>query len=206
MTENIIHINGCEVHLIPLGTCMCGCGGKTPIAKKTQRDQQRFQGQPCRFIKQHHHIGKSSWNKGIPMPSGDKHWHWQGGGRTHKDGYRFSYDPNHPRSCRNYILEHILIAEKVIGKPLPPKAEIHHVNENPSDNTNSNLVICQDRAYHKLLHRRTRAFKACGHASWRMCEYCRQYDDPKNMYEKSNHIHHRECRRLFMRKKKNSIK
>lgn len=52
----------------------------------------------------------------------------------------------HPRAdSSGNVLEHILIAEKALGKHLPDKAEVHHVNEIKTDNRNENLVICQDR-------------------------------------------------------------
>lgn len=37
---------------IPYGTCHCGCGGKTAIAKKTRRNGT-VQGQPLRFLQGH---------------------------------------------------------------------------------------------------------------------------------------------------------
>jgi hypothetical protein len=44
---------------------------------------------------------------------------------------------------RGAVFESVLIAEKVLGKPLPEGAHVHHVNEIKDDNRNSNLVICQ---------------------------------------------------------------
>lgn len=51
--------------------------------------------------------------------------------------------------------EHILLAEKALGKPLPKGAIVHHMNRNGQDNhTPFNLIICPDTAYHQLLHQR----------------------------------------------------
>jgi hypothetical protein len=80
------------------------------------------------------------------------------------------------------IFVHIVIAEKALGKQMPPKAVVHHVNEIKTDNRPANLVICPDHAYHKFLHQRLDAKKACGHADWRKCGYCKQYDEPANLY------------------------
>ena len=44
-------------------------------------------------------------------------------------------------------------AERALGKPLPAGTVIHHHNYKGND---SQLVICQDRAYHRLLHARMR--------------------------------------------------
>jgi HNH endonuclease len=64
----------------------------------------------------------------------------------------------------NYVrkVEHIVIAERALGKQLPPKAVVHHINGKPADNRNSNLVICQDQSYHMLLHKRARELERFG--------------------------------------------
>lgn len=88
---------------------------------------------------------------------------------------------------------HIVVAERALGRPLPPGVEVHHVNEDKRDNRGVNLVICPDHAYHMLLHMRTRALDACGHANWRRCRYCRQWDDPAHLATDGRTTHHRRC-------------
>lgn len=99
-----------------------------------------------------------------------------------------SANPDRPAMTGKYRQKHKqgevhrLIAEKLLGKPLPASAEVHHVDGNGLNNEHSNLVICPDKAYHRLLHVRTAALKACGNANYRKCAICKQYDDPENMY------------------------
>lgn len=73
-------------------------------------------------------------------------------------GYAIVRAPGHPKASERggWVLEHVIVAERALGKFLPPKAEVHHWNRDKQDNRNENLVICQDRAYHFLLHRRMR--------------------------------------------------
>lgn len=51
--------------------------------------------------------------------------------------------------------EHIVLAEKALGKPLPKGAIVHHMNEDREDNhTPFNLIVCPSQEYHLLLHKR----------------------------------------------------
>lgn len=83
---------------------------------------------------------------------------------------------------------HILLAEKALGRRLPPGVQVHHVNEDTMDARPENLVICPDAAYHKLLHRRTEALDACGNADWLKCCFCKQHDAPENVKTKVRRI------------------
>jgi hypothetical protein len=81
---------------------------------------------------------------------------------------------------------------------------VHHVDLDHSNDDPSNLVICPDQSYHVLIHQRTRAYEACGHASWLKCVHCKQYDAPGNMYVKPNRntAHHRDCHAAYKREKR----
>lgn len=92
-------------------------------------------------------------------------------------GYQVRYRPGHPRATASGdVYEHVLVAEAALGHFLPPLAEVHHVDENRKNNRNRNLVICQDKGYHKLLHFRTRILRAGGNPNTqKLCSFCRTF-------------------------------
>ena len=69
------------------------------------------------------------------------------------------------------------LAENALGKPLPLGAQVHHLVIGDVET----LVLCPDAAYHMLLERRGRAYRASGNASWLKCIYCKNYDDRKRL-------------------------
>lgn len=111
--------------------------------------------------------------------------------KLHKHGFKFQ------DGCKYYIAkcgsklywknsstqqyEHIEVAEKQYGGPLPEGAEVHHLDEDGLNNDPLNLEICLNKFEHKQEHRRADALEACGHADWLVCIYCGNYDDPVNM-------------------------
>jgi hypothetical protein len=97
------------------------------------------------------------------------------------------------------IREHQLIAERALGKPLPKGAQVHHWDENKSNNSPENLVVCPSDAYHKLLHQRQRALNACGNANYRKCQFCKKWSDPETMKLDVVHgtFYHFECRQTY---------
>lgn len=113
-------------------------------------------------------------------------------------GYLCRLVPGHPRAnSRGYVREHVLIAERALGRPVPLGVEVHHFNEDRGDNGRGNLVICEDLAYHRLLHKRREAQLACGDPNKRRCIYCREFDLPEQMYRNpgNGQFWHRPCRR-----------
>lgn len=97
-------------------------------------------------------------------------------------------------------LDHVRIAERAIGKKLPPGAVVHHVDENRLNNSPDNLVICHSQGYHALIHKRTRAYDACGNPTFEHCWVCKSYSDPATMKEVrrangTGYFYHGECHR-----------
>ncbi len=70
---------------------------------------------------------------------------------------------DHPRAAKTgRVYEHILVAERALGYFLREPHQVHHVNEDRSDNRPCNLVICEDQSYHFILHIRQRIVNAGG--------------------------------------------
>lgn len=160
---------------IPCGFCQCGCGQKTTIPQHNDRKYVRIKGQPNKFATGHD-------------------------SRTKGKCYLRKYLPNHPMANTvGTIRKERLIIENILGKILPCHVVIHHINKKITDNDRSNLVLCENSAYHHLLHRRERAFKKSGHANWRKCNYCHQYDSPEHLKISPNgkQIFHLKCRNEY---------
>jgi hypothetical protein len=98
--------------------------------------------------------------------------------------------------------EHVIVVERAMGKPLPPGAIIHHVDEDRTNNAPTNLVVCPSHKYHHQLHQRMRAMDACGNPNWRKCPYCKQYDDPVHMRDGGIRFVHLGCRQKFDQERK----
>lgn len=99
-------------------------------------------------------------------------------------------------------ITHITIVEKALGRPIPQGAEIHHVNGIRHDNDSQwNLVLCPNHAYHMLLERRTKALEACGNANFVRCQHCKRYDDISNgiYFDNRGTIYHTKCHSEYTR-------
>jgi len=171
---------GKVIPIKPFRLCACGCGMVTNIVY----------GRPKKYV--HGHNAKGILNN-----------KWKGGKLIKRDqysakrGYAFTLIKSHPKANKHgYVPDHVLVAEKALGKTLPLTAVVHHIDKNSLNNSHNNLVVCQDTNYHSLIHQREVALNACGHASWRKCQFCHQYEDPANMMIKWKGVRgsrHKDC-------------
>ena len=141
----------------------------------------------------------------MPHGRGSANANWKGGRVMASNGYVLVSRPDHPRANQGYILEHVAMAEAALGRYLPSGAEVHHVDENKSNNVPGNLVICENRAYHALLHKRARALAACGNPAAHRCYFCGQYDKQGDIFvTKQGKSHHRRCEAADQRRRYHS--
>jgi hypothetical protein len=126
--------------------CACGCGKPVNVATRNDPKHGVVKGQLLRCLQGHHQR------------------------LIHPKRYKTATIAREGGST----LYHRQRAETALGHPLPPDAEIHHPNYDIW-NPQAQLVICQDRSYHNLLHRRARVLRAGGNPDTdKVCTCCRK--------------------------------
>lgn len=127
--------------------CECGCGQPTVIAPRNNASKGWIAGQPLRFVRWHHLKFNVPAESQVDYPT-----------VSLPDG--------------RVVKKHRLRAERALGRPLPAGVEVHHVDG--TKNPRSPLVICQDKAYHLLLHVRQRVLRAGGNPNTdKLCSRCK---------------------------------
>lgn len=84
---------------------------------------------------------------------GPNHPRWKGGRIITPLGYIAICRPGHPRAsiARRYVLEHLLVMEQQIGRPVRRDEIVHHINGNKQDNRIENLEL-MSKAEHDRIH------------------------------------------------------
>jgi hypothetical protein len=71
--------------------------------------------------------------------------------KKHSGGYVLVYAPDNPNSDKHgFILEHRLVMESVLGRPLTTDDYVHHINGNKTDNRPENLMLTNMRDHAKM--------------------------------------------------------
>lgn len=102
--------------------------------------------------------GKGMSGKSNPMygKRKEKSPRWKGGKKIRSDGYVLVVaPPDHPypsdssHGSIKYILEHRLVMEQHLGRYLLPEEVVHHIDENPRNNSIENLQLFANSAEHR---------------------------------------------------------
>ena len=137
-----------------------------------------------RFVKGQHANIATEFKKG--KHCGEIHPNWKGGRRKTVQGYIMVYAPNHPRAYRNEVYEHVLVAEKKLGRYLTPNEVVHHINRIKDDNREENIIIFPNNGPHMNSHiletwsRKYNKCRKCGsskreHEGRGLCGNCYKY-------------------------------
>ncbi len=79
--------------------------------------------------------------------------------KTRDDGYIKVYVPDHPNSTADgYVMKHILVIERAIGRHLVPGECVHHINRIRDDNRLENLQL-MTISEHMSMHMKERHAK-----------------------------------------------
>jgi hypothetical protein len=65
------------------------------------------------------------------------------------DGYVKVWEPTHPQAVNGWILEHRLLMERHLGRPLTRAEEVDHINSQRADNRLENLQVLSRGAHRK---------------------------------------------------------
>lgn len=129
--------------MIPI--CQCGCGQPTRLAPVNDRSKGWVKGEPLRYLKGHNAVlnGAAQTSRAVGSKGLSSH------------GYVRVLTA---KGVRRY--EHVLVAEKALGRPLknfgrghPATEVVHHIDGNKQNNAPTNLLICTHQ-YHTELHHR----------------------------------------------------
>lgn len=74
---------------------------------------------------------------------------WRGGKTIDKHGYVLALAPDHPKArVTGYVLEHRLVMEQKLGRPLEDHEVVHHIDGNKQNNHPDNLEVYASNADH----------------------------------------------------------
>jgi len=151
--------------------------GRSHNSVKVKRNRMRIIGDPNA-----RRISDKSRAKMALKPKGSDSWSWKGGRRVNSAGYVEVFLPGHHRARGNgYVFEHILVAEKTLGRKLTDDEEVHHKDGNKKNNSPDNLQVLT-KSQHTILHNKSKP----RHGKYLVCPVC-----GKEFYTKASHVQKR---------------
>jgi len=104
-------------------------------------------------LRNHSEAMLTAIDKGIFIPKyGSDSYMWKGGKKKHTEGYLMILNRKHRKAdCQGYVFEHILVAEKMLGRDLELFECVHHINKIRNDNRPENLQV-MTTTEHRRLH------------------------------------------------------
>lgn len=101
--------------------CACGCG---QIIQARERHHGR------RHSYQNHHFTKM-----------ERHPNWHGGRKMHSGYWQILLPYHHRADTKGYVYEHVVIAERALGRLIYRNEHVHHINGIRTDNRLHNLLV-----------------------------------------------------------------
>jgi hypothetical protein len=83
----------------------------------------------------------------------ERHYNWKGGRTYGGGGYIYVYQRGHPSASKDeYVYEHRLVMEEMLGRYLRPGETVHHKNGIKNDNRPENLALFESGGKHSAFH------------------------------------------------------
>jgi hypothetical protein len=92
--------------------------------------------------------------------------------RFKANGYIYVWFPNHPRARKNYVAEHILIAEQKLGRPLKEDEIAHHINQSRDDNRIENIEVMTKEQHNRHHNPKTERTNYSGKWKSHKLDFC----------------------------------